>query len=71
MPLTGALAGTKGAAAVAVECQTKGGRATYDGYWHTWWVRTPEVGMAKPAYMSEIFLVGGGNDEPDTGLPTC
>lgn len=52
-------------------CQIKGGRATYNGYWHTWWVRTPEVGMAKPAYTSEIFLVGGGNDEPDTGLPTC
>lgn len=51
-------------------CQIKGGRATYDGYWHTWWVKT-ELGMGKPAYMSEIFLVGGGDDEPDSGLPNC
>jgi hypothetical protein len=54
-----------------VLCQTKGGRATYGGYWHTWWVKTPAVGMAPSAYMSEIFLVGGGDDEPDAGLPTC
>ncbi|MFE6905346.1 hypothetical protein [Streptomyces erythrochromogenes] len=54
-----------------VQCQVKGGRATYGDYWHTWWVKTPAVGMAKSAYMSEIFLVGGGNDEPDSGLPTC
>ncbi|MFJ3976377.1 hypothetical protein [Streptomyces sp. NPDC090021] len=54
-----------------VLCQVKGGRATYGGYWHTWWVRTPAVGMARSAYMSEIFLVGGGDDEPDSGLPTC
>ncbi len=56
---------------LSVLCQTKGGRATYDGYWHTWWVKTPAVGMAPSSYMSEIFLVGGGNDEPDTGLPNC
>ncbi|MFD5621204.1 hypothetical protein [Streptomyces yangpuensis] len=54
-----------------VQCQVKGGRATYGDYWHTWWVRTPPVGMARSAYMSEIFLVGGGNDEPDSGLPNC
>ncbi|MFD6225646.1 hypothetical protein ACFWFZ_01985 [Streptomyces sp. NPDC060232] len=54
-----------------VQCQVKGGRATYGGYWHTWWVKTPAVGMAPSAYMSEIFLVGGGNDEPDSGLPNC
>ena len=54
-----------------VLCQTQGGRATYGGYWHTWWVKTPAVGMAPSAYMSEIFLVGGGDNEPDTGLPTC
>ncbi|MFE0450084.1 hypothetical protein ACFW2D_02060 [Streptomyces sp. NPDC058914] len=54
-----------------VLCQTKGGRAAYGGYWHTWWVKTPAVGMAPSAYMSEIFLVGGGDDEPDAGLPTC
>ncbi|MER6678643.1 hypothetical protein [Streptomyces sp. NPDC000983] len=54
-----------------VQCQVKGGRATYGDYWHTWWVRTPAVGAARSSYMSEIFLVGGGNDEPDSGLPTC
>lgn len=54
-----------------VQCQVKGGRATYGDYWHTWWVKTPAAGMAPSAYMSEIFLVGGGNDEPDTGLPAC
>ncbi|MFJ4468068.1 hypothetical protein ACIP2X_11420 [Streptomyces sp. NPDC089424] len=54
-----------------VLCQVKGGRAEYGGYWHTWWVKTPAVGMAPSAYMSEIFLVGGGNDERDAGLPTC
>ncbi|MDX6764212.1 MULTISPECIES: hypothetical protein [unclassified Streptomyces] len=54
-----------------VQCQVRGGRATYGDYWHTWWVKTPAVGMAKSAYMSEIFLVGGGNDEPDSGLPNC
>ncbi|WP_328738809.1 hypothetical protein OHA91_06575 [Streptomyces erythrochromogenes] len=54
-----------------VQCQVKGGRATYGDYWHTWWVKTPAVGMAPSAYMSEIFLVGGGNDEPDSGLPNC
>lgn len=54
-----------------VLCQVKGGRADYGGYWHTWWVKTPAVGMAPSAYMSEIFLVGGGNDERDSGLPDC
>ncbi|MEV7595055.1 hypothetical protein ACIPRL_11970 [Streptomyces sp. NPDC090085] len=54
-----------------VLCQVKGGRATYGEYWHTWWVKTPAVGMAQSAYMSEIFLVGGGNDERDSGLPNC
>ncbi|MEU6229533.1 hypothetical protein [Streptomyces sp. NPDC047042] len=54
-----------------VLCQVKGGRATYNGYWHTWWVKTQAMGMAPSAYMSEIFLAGGGNDEPDSGLPNC
>ncbi|SNX58345.1 hypothetical protein SAMN06272735_2835 [Streptomyces sp. TLI_55] len=53
------------------ECQVRGGRATYGGYWHTWWVKTPASGMAPAAYMSEIFLVGGGDDERDSGLPVC
>ncbi|MFB9391825.1 hypothetical protein ACFPM3_04285 [Streptomyces coeruleoprunus] len=52
-------------------CQVKGGRATYGPYWHTWWIKTPAVGMAPSVYMSEIFLVGGGNDERDSGLPVC
>jgi hypothetical protein len=56
---------------IAAVCQIKGGRATYDGYWHTWWIKTPAVGTAPSSYMSEIFLVGGGNDERDSGLPIC
>lgn len=52
-------------------CQVRGGRATYGPYWHTWWIKTPATGMVPPLYMSEIFLTGGGNDEPDTGLPVC
>ncbi|MFF7205848.1 MULTISPECIES: hypothetical protein [unclassified Streptomyces] len=52
-------------------CQVKGGRATYGGYWHTWWIKTPAMGMAPSSYMSEIFLVGGGDDERDSGLPIC
>ncbi|GKQ35081.1 hypothetical protein [Streptomyces sp. A012304] len=56
---------------ILADCQVKGGRATYGGYWHTWWVRSPASGMAPTRYMSEIFLVGGGNDEPDSGLPVC
>ncbi|MFF8847845.1 hypothetical protein ACF08N_34910 [Streptomyces sp. NPDC015127] len=58
-------------AGAPARCQVKGGRATYDGYWHTWWIKTPAVGMVPSLYMSEIFLTGGGNDEPDTGLPIC
>lgn len=54
-----------------VQCQVKGGRATYGDHWHTWWVKTPAAGMAPSAYMSEIFLVGGGDDERDSGLPNC
>ncbi|MGW1541927.1 hypothetical protein ACWCPM_17135 [Streptomyces sp. NPDC002309] len=54
-----------------VLCQVEGGRADYGGHWHTWWVKTPAVGMAPSAYMSEIFLVGGGDNERDAGLPTC
>ncbi|MFG3659776.1 hypothetical protein [Streptomyces sp. NPDC047706] len=54
-----------------VLCQVKGARADYGGYWHTWWVKTPAMGMAPSAYMSEIFLVGGRDDERDAGLPTC
>jgi hypothetical protein len=56
---------------IQVQCQVRGGRATYDGYWHTWWVKTPPSGMVPALYMSEIFLVGGGNDERDSGLPVC
>ncbi|MER7575756.1 hypothetical protein [Streptomyces sp. NPDC126514] len=60
-----------GGSYLLAQCQVKGGRATYGDYWHTWWVKTPQVGMAPSSYMSEIFLVGGGNDERDSGLPTC
>ncbi|CAM5681165.1 hypothetical protein SGLAM104S_06245 [Streptomyces glaucescens] len=31
----------------------------------------PALGMVPALYMSEIFLVGGGNDERDSGLPVC
>ncbi|MEU5146648.1 hypothetical protein AB0G42_05520 [Streptomyces yangpuensis] len=55
---------------LGVECRAKGGRATYGDHWHTWRVRTPAVGTARSAYMSEILLAGGGDDEPDSGLPT-
>ncbi|MFI9613459.1 hypothetical protein ACIHCM_17630 [Streptomyces sp. NPDC052023] len=38
---------------------------------HTWWVKTPAVGMAPSACLSEIFLAGGRDDERDPGLPAC
>lgn len=65
------IATAPGGGFLRVQCQVKGGRASYGDHWHTWWVKTPAVGTAPSAYMSEIFLVGGANDERDSGLPNC
>ncbi len=53
-------------------CQAKlGFRETSGRYTNVWWAKTDDDSGNADVYVSDVYLVGGTNDQPVPGLPVC
>ncbi|MGK3940608.1 protein kinase [Streptomyces caeruleatus] len=53
-------------------CQSNLGRRETSGEWtNVWWARTDDDSGNTGVYVSDVYIKGGGNDEPVPGLPVC
>jgi hypothetical protein len=53
-------------------CQTKLSERESSGRWtNVWWAKTDDDSGNTGVYISDVYLVGGENDKPVPGLPTC
>ncbi|MEU1409380.1 protein kinase [Streptomyces sp. NPDC005728] len=69
---SGAEAGVLDAGTNYFFCQTNlGRRETYGRWTNVWWARTDDDSGNTGVYVSDVYLKGGGNDEPVPGLPAC
>jgi hypothetical protein len=68
----GTRAGTVGAGTNYFFCQAElGRRETYGQWTNVWWAKTDDDSGNSGVYVSDVYLRGGGNDEPVPGLPVC
>ncbi|MFI6407411.1 protein kinase [Streptomyces sp. NPDC050548] len=53
-------------------CQANlGRRETYGQWTNIWWAKTDDDSGNTNVYVSDVYIKGGGNDEPVPGLPVC
>ena len=53
-------------------CQVNlGRRETYGQWTNVWWAKTDDDSGNTNVYVSDVYIKGGGNDEPVPGLPVC
>ncbi|MGW3138515.1 protein kinase domain-containing protein [Streptomyces sp. NPDC001139] len=51
--------------------QNLGRRETYGQWTNVWWAKTDDDSGNTNVYVSDVYIKGGGNDEPVPGLPVC
>nr|WP_329244513.1 serine/threonine-protein kinase [Streptomyces sp. NBC_01478] len=51
--------------------QNVGRRETYGQWTNVWWAKTDDDSGNTDVYVSDVYIKGGGNDEPVPGLPVC
>ncbi|WP_406129986.1 serine/threonine-protein kinase [Streptomyces sp. NBC_00989] len=69
---SGTEAGVLGAGTNYFFCQQHlGRRETYGQWTNVWWAKTDDDSGNTDVYVSDVYLKGGGNDEPIPGLPVC
>jgi len=51
--------------------QNLGRRETYGEWTNVWWAKTDDDSGNTNVYVSDVYIKGGGNDEPVPGLPVC
>ncbi len=53
-------------------CQENLGRRETSGEWtNVWWAKTDDDSGNTGVYVSDVYVMGGDNDEPVPGLPVC
>ncbi|MFD3622788.1 serine/threonine-protein kinase [Streptomyces sp. NPDC058676] len=53
-------------------CQQNLGRRETSGEWtNVWWAKTDDDSGNTGVYVSDVYVMGGDNDEPVPGLPVC
>ncbi|MFJ9118672.1 hypothetical protein ACIRJO_24310 [Streptomyces sp. NPDC102394] len=69
---SGAEAGVLNAGVNYFYCQQNlGRRETYGQWTNVWWAKTDDDSGNTNVYVSDVYIKGGGNDEPVPGLPVC
>ncbi|MFE7861164.1 protein kinase [Streptomyces sp. NPDC057403] len=69
---SGAEAGVLNAGVNYFYCQQNlGRRETYGQWTNVWWAKTDDDSGNTNVYISDVYVKGGGNDEPVPGLPVC
>ncbi|MGW3103274.1 serine/threonine-protein kinase [Streptomyces sp. NPDC001100] len=69
---SGTEAGVLGAGTNYFYCQQNlGRRETYGQWTNVWWAKTDDDSGNTNVYVSDVYIKGGGNDEPVPGLPVC
>nr|WP_262062827.1 serine/threonine-protein kinase [Streptomyces sp. STR69] len=69
---SGTEAGVLGAGTNYFYCQVNlGRRETYGQWTNVWWAKTDDDSGNTNVYVSDVYIKGGGNDEPVPGLPVC
>ncbi len=69
---SGAEAGVLNAGVNYFYCQQNlGRRETYGQWTNVWWAKTDDDSGNRNVYVSDVYIKGGGNDEPVPGLPVC
>jgi hypothetical protein len=48
-----------------------GRRETYGQWTNVWWAKTDDDSGNTDVYVSDVYIKGGGNDDPVPGLPVC
>ncbi|MBK3576312.1 serine/threonine protein kinase, partial [Streptomyces sp. MBT65] len=51
--------------------QNMGRRETYGQWTNVWWAKTDDDSGNTDVYVSDVYIKGGGNDDPVPGLPVC
>ncbi|WP_026178663.1 serine/threonine-protein kinase [Streptomyces hokutonensis] len=69
---SGTEVGVLGAGTNYFYCQVNlGRRETYGQWTNVWWAKTDDDSGNTNVYVSDVYIKGGGNDEPVPGLPVC
>ena len=69
---SGTEVGVLGAGTNYFYCQQNlGRRETYGEWTNVWWAKTDDDSGNTNVYVSDVYIKGGGNDEPVPGLPVC
>lgn len=69
---SGTEVGVLGAGTNYFYCQQNLGRRETSGQWtNVWWAKTDDDSGNTDVYVSDVYIKGGGNDEPVPGLPVC
>jgi hypothetical protein len=55
-----------GTGPVFARCQAPGGSVSYGEHYNFWWTQ-----LADGGWISDVFITGGGDDEPLPGVPNC
>ncbi|XUL92801.1 serine/threonine-protein kinase [Streptomyces galilaeus] len=69
---SGTEVGVLGAGTNYFYCQVNlGRRETYGQWTNVWWAKTDDDSGNTNVHVSDVYIKGGGNDEPVPGLPVC